>query len=464
MDARFGSIAATARALARGHLTSGELVEAQLGQIRRHNGKLLAFVDVYADNAAAAALALDQLRLARSCLGPLHGMTVAVKDLFDIEGSATTGGATALAPRVSGMTATAVARLRQAGAIVIGKTHTVEHAFGGWGTNTTMGTPWNPWDLQVHRVPGGSSSGSAVAVAAGMATAAIGTDTGGSVRIPAGLCNLVGLKTTAGLISRHGLLELCPTHDTVGPITRTVRDAALMLDVLAGPDPQDPATRHAPVRQVAHELDWPVEGMRAWVLPDAEREGVEPAVLDAYDLAMEQLAALGLRLVKRPLPRPCTDYMRMAGALMSAEGYAHLKDLYERDDLLLDPNVRRRILLGRDIDAARYIQLLHGRQAAIEEMRLAMNGVDVLAFPTNAIGAIPVEEVDELATPLSRFGRFVNLLNLCSVAVPCGFTPAGLPISIQIIGRAFDESTILRVGHAYQSATTWHEQVPQGVV
>lgn len=464
MDPRFCTISEAARDLARGTLTSEQIVDCQLAQIRRHNEKLLAYLDVYEADAVAAALGFDQLRSARTHLGPLHGITVAVKDLFEIEGKPITGGSKARPPRISTVTATAVRKLQQAGAVILGKTQTVEYAFGGWGTNTSMGTPWNPWDLEVHRVAGGSSSGSAVAVAAGMATAAIGTDTGGSIRIPAGLCNLVGLKTTSGLISRHGLLELCPTHDTVGPITRSVRDAALMLDVLAGPDPLDPATRAVPVRYVAHELDLPVQGLRAWVLPDSERIDVEPAVLDAYDRAIQQLASMGMRLVERALPRSCADYMRLAGSLMSAEGYAALGELYEREGLEFDQNVRRRILLGRDIDAAKYIELLKSRDRAVAEMRLAMDGVDVCAFPTNAITAIPVADVDELATPLSRFGRFVNLLNLCSVAIPCGFTRAGLPVSLQVIGRAFDEALILRVGHAYQKTTTWHKEVPQGVV
>jgi len=462
-DACFQPIAEIVGRLQAGSLTSERLVDDQLRQIERHNGKLRAFIDVYAEDAIANAIALDRLRAAGTVLGPLHGVTVAIKDLFEIEGKAITGGSKSTAPRVSRTTATAVHKLRQAGAIVMGKTHTVEYAFGGWGTNTTMGTPWNPWDLEVHRVPGGSSSGSAVAVAAGMATASIGTDTGGSVRIPAGLCNLVGLKTTYGLISRHGLLELCPTHDTVGPLARTVEDAAVLLDVLSGPDALDPVSASAPSRKVAGQLDLSVEGLRVWVLPDSERVDVEPAVLDAYDRAIQLLASMGMRLVHRALPRSCGEYMRIAGSLMSAEGYARLGSLFEREDLEFDENVRRRILLGRDIDAARYIELLRTRDLAKAEMIAAMDGVEICAFPTNAITAIAVKDVDELATPLSRFGRFVNLLNLCSVAVPCGFSAAGMPISIQFIGRPYGEPLVLRAAHAYEKATTWHEQVPQGL-
>jgi aspartyl-tRNA(Asn)/glutamyl-tRNA(Gln) amidotransferase subunit A len=457
------SLADTAAAVSDGEITSEALVERQLARIARHDGRLHAFVDVYADEARRAARALDQMLAAGIRLGPLHGVTVAVKDLFDIAGHALGAGSRAVPPRVSASSATVVARLRAAGAIVIGKTHTVEYAFGGWGTNAVMGTPWNPWDLEVHRVPGGSSSGSAVAVAADLACAAIGTDTGGSVRIPAGLCGLVGLKTTRGLVSRNGLVELCPTHDTVGPITRTVRDAALMLDVMAGPDVHDPVSRDAPARATALQLERDMAGTRVWVLPESERHSIESDVLAIYDRALATMAQMGMQLVDRPLPQSCTESMRIAGSLMSAEGYALVGELFEQDDLEFDPHVRRRILAGRKIDAAQYIELLQMRDKAREAMLAAMQGVDVCCFPTNAITAIPVSEVDEASTPLSRFGRFVNLFDLCSLALPAGLSGSGLPVSIQVIGRPLDEPLVLQVGHAFERATPWHLASPPGL-
>jgi len=459
----YASLEQTLAALAAGQLDSQTLVRGQLDRIAALNPKLHAYLDVYQDEALQVARALDQLRQAGSLVGPLHGVTVAIKDLFDIAGRPITGGSVALPPRTSAVTATVVDRLRAAGAIVLGKTHTVEYAFGGWGTNTTMGTPWNPWDLAVHRVPGGSSSGSAVAVAAGMACAALGTDTGGSVRIPAGLCGLVGLKTTHGLISRHGLIDLCPTHDTVGPMTRTVKDCALMLDVLAGADPRDPVSQAAPARAIAGSLERDMRGLRVWVLPHAERAGVEPEVLQAYDAALAVLAELGMTLLEKPLPQSLEKSMGIAGNLMSAEGYANLGALFERSELQFDPNIKRRILLGRDISAAGYIALLKARESAIAEMLQAMESVDVCVFPTNAITAIAVAEVDELHTPLSRFGRFVNLLNLCSVALPAGLSKQGLPISIQIVGKPMAEPVVLRAAYAFERATPWHRAVPPGL-
>jgi len=459
----YASLEQTLAALAAGQVDSQTLVQGQLDRIAGLNPKLHAYLDVYHDEALQVARALDQLRQAGCLVGPLHGVTVAIKDLFDIAGRPITGGSVALPPRTSTVTATAVDRLRAAGAIVLGKTHTVEYAFGGWGTNTTMGTPWNPWDLAVHRVPGGSSSGSAVAVAAGMACAALGTDTGGSVRIPAGLCGLVGLKTTHGLISRHGLIDLCPTHDTVGPMTRTVKDCALMLDVWAGADPRDPVSRAAPARAIAGSLERDMRGLRVWVLPHAERAGVEPEVLQAYDAALAVLAELGMTLLEKPLPQSLEKSMGIAGNLMSAEGYANLGALFERSELQFDPNIKRRILLGRDISAAGYIALLKARESAIAEMLQAMESVDVCVFPTNAITAIAVADVDELHTPLSRLGRFVNLLNLCSVALPAGLSKQGLPISIQIVGKPMAEPVVLRAAYAFECATPWHRAVPPGL-
>jgi len=458
----YASIEDAAAAIRGGELTSRALVERQRVRIDRLDGQLKAFVEVYADEALGAARALDQMMAAGVCLGPLHGVTVAVKDLFEIEGRALGAGSRATQPRTSATTATAVARLRAAGAVVIGKTQTVEYAFGGWGTNAVMGTPWNPWDLKTHRVPGGSSSGSAVAVAAGMCTAALGTDTGGSVRIPAGLCGIVGLKTTGGLVSRHGVLELCPTHDTVGVLTRTVRDAGVLLDIVAGPDANDAITLQAPTRSVLRQIEHEIEGLRVWALPEAERRFVESDVLAIYDRAMQTLRTLGAQIVERELPQSCTESMRIAGSLMCAEGYANLGELFEQE-LEFDPHVRRRILSGREIDAAQYIELRKMRDKAGRDMLDAMEGIDACCFPTNAITAIPVAEVDESSTPLSRFGRFVNLLDLCAVAVPAGLSGQGLPVSVQFIGRPLAEPVALRAAHAFEAATRWHEAVPPGL-
>ncbi len=246
IDLPFHSLAELSRRLAAGQTSSQEIVAACLSRIDALDGKLHAFVDVYRDDALKLARDADtELREGR-LRGPLHGLPIALKDLLHLQGRQTTAGSKSWRGRMSDHTATAVERLLAAGMIPLGKTHMVEFAFGGWGRNQPMGAPWNPWDMTTHRVAGGSSSGSAVAVAAGLAPAAIGSDTGGSIRIPAALCGLTGLKTTYGLVSLHGAVPLSTTLDSIGPLTHTVDDAALLTAAMAGPDPRDPATLAAP--------------------------------------------------------------------------------------------------------------------------------------------------------------------------------------------------------------------------
>src|ERR1700693_989774 len=222
------------------------VVEALLARIGAHDAKLHAFIDVYGDDARLAAEAADKAIRSGHAVGPLHGVPIAVKDLIGAEERVTTGGSMAWRDRSSPVTATLARRLIAQGMIVLGKTHTVEFAMGGWGTNQHLGTPWNPWDLGVPRTPGGSSSGSGVAVAARLAPWAIGTDTGGSVRLPASFCGLTGLKTTIGRVSTYGILPLSPTLDTPGPLARSVEDAALLFSIMQGADPLDPRTLPAP--------------------------------------------------------------------------------------------------------------------------------------------------------------------------------------------------------------------------
>src|SRR4051812_14988559 len=263
-------------------LSPVDVVEAMLARIAAHDAKLHAFVDVYADDALLAAEAADKTIRAGHAVGPLHGVPIALKDLIDLEGRITTGGSAVWRERRSPSTATLARRFFAAGMIVLGKTHTVEFAMGGWGTNQHLGTPWNPWDLEVPRTPGGSSAGSGVAVAAGLAPWAIGTDTGGSVRLPASWCGITGLKTTIGRISTHGVLPLSPTLDTPGPMARSVEDAALLYAVMQGADPLDPRTLSAPspVDPTAG-IRRGVRGVRPAREPGAGRGGSPPEIVAA---------------------------------------------------------------------------------------------------------------------------------------------------------------------------------------
>ena len=260
-----------------------DIVAACLERIARLDPKLHAFVEVYETEARLAAEAADKAIRSGHAVGPLHGIPIALKDLVELEGRVATGGTAVWRDRRATRTATLAQKLISAGMIVIGKTHTVEFAFGGWGTNQHLGTPWNPWDAKTHRTPGGSSSGSGVAVAARMVPCALGTDTGGSVRVPAAWCGITGLKTTIGRISTYGVLPLSPTLDTPGPMTRSVEDAALLLQVMQGADPRDPRTLALRDADPMPTLRRGVKGLRLARMAPAERDGVAAEVLAAYD-------------------------------------------------------------------------------------------------------------------------------------------------------------------------------------
>jgi aspartyl-tRNA(Asn)/glutamyl-tRNA(Gln) amidotransferase subunit A len=454
-----------AAGIAARRLSPVDVVEAMLARIATHDPKLHAFIEVYADDARLAAEAADKAIRAGHAVGPLHGVPIALKDLIDIEGRVTTGGSMVWRERRSPATATLARRFFAQGMIVLGKTHTVEFAMGGWGTNQHLGTPWNPWDLAAHRTPGGSSSGSGVAVASGLAPWAIGTDTGGSVRLPASWCGLSGLKTTIGRVSTHGILPLAPSLDTPGPMARSVEDAALLFGVMQGADPLDPRTLAAPPpADVARDLRRGVKGMRLARMPAAEREGCAAEVLVAYDAALEELARLGAEIVDVALPCRFDDATAMTGRIIGSEGYRLVGHLVDDASLPIDPAVRPRIQLGRGISARDYLAALAERDRLKQRFLAALDaaGVEAVLTPTTQTAAVRVESVDQTTTP-AHFTRLGNLLELCALAIPDGFTATGLPLSLQIMCRPYDEATALRIGWAYQQATDWHDRHPPGL-
>ena len=445
-----------------GRLSPVDIVDAALDRIGAADRKLHAFVEVYDKEARLTAEAADKAIRSGHGIGPLHGIPIALKDLIEIEGRVTTGGSQVWRERRSTYTGTLAKRLIAAGLIVIGKTHTVEFAMGGWGTNQHRGTPWNPWDPAVARTPGGSSSGSGVAVAAGFAPWAIGTDTGGSVRLPASWCGLTGLKTTIGRVSTYGILPLAPTLDTPGPMARSVTDAVLLYNAIQGPDPLDPRTRGIPPDDPTAMLQRGLRGIRLARMPDAERSGVAAEVLAAYDASLEALARLGAEIVTVQLPRRFADFTDLTGRIIGAEGYFLVGDLVDNPSLPIDDAVRPRIGSGRGVSARDYLRALSERDEAKRQFAAALAEVDALLTPTTQTAAIPLDEVDQASTP-AHFTRFVNALELCALALPNGFTATGLPLSLQIICRGYDEATALRIGWAYQQATDWHERRPPGV-
>ena len=462
-DLPFASLASLAQLLAAGETTSHEIVAACLARIDALDGKLHAFVDVYRDDAINCAKAADLERRAGAMRGPLHGLPIALKDLLHIEGRQTTAGSKSWVGRKSTHTATVVERLLQAGMIPLGKTHMVEFAFGGWGRNAPMGAPWNPWDRQTHRVAGGSSSGSAVAVAAGLAPAAIGSDTGGSIRIPAALCGLTGLKTTYGLISLHGAVPLSPTLDSLGPITHSVEDAALLTAAMAGPDPQDPSTLMAPRFDLDQALatDVDLAGTRiGYLAAEHFPPTIEDDVVRAFRASIARLREMGCVLEEVRFPLDFEDLMVRNGRLIAAEAYAFHRDYIDDATLDIDPWVRRRTIAGRNVSAADYIELLAHRRTAAREFAGWMRARAALLTPTLPITAVAVADVDEATTPLATFTRAANYLGACALSLPAGLSGGGLPVGIQLIGAPFADAALLRIGSALQRATTFHLQRP----
>jgi aspartyl-tRNA(Asn)/glutamyl-tRNA(Gln) amidotransferase subunit A len=440
-------------------LSPVDTVDAYLARIAAKEPKLHAFVEVDADDARLAAQGAEKAIRSGHAVGPLHGVPIALKDLIEIEGKVTTGGTQAWRTRKAQRTATLAKRLIAQGMIVLGKTHTVEFAMGGWGTNTRLGTPWNPWDMKRARTPGGSSSGSGVAVAAGLAPWAVGTDTGGSVRLPASWCGITGLKTTIGRVSTYGVLPLSPTLDTPGPMARSVEDAALLYTVMQGADPLDPLTLGRSYTDPMPSLKRGVRGLRLARMPQTERAFASADVLAAYDASLEELARLGADIVAVDLPFGFADVAALNLRIMAAESYANLHDLIDDEKSPLDPDVRPRIAAGRNVSSQAYIEALQAREAMKRQFAAALDGIDALLTPTTMTTALPLDEVDQSKAP-AHYTRFGNFLDLCGVALPNGFGGDGLPTSLQIICRAYDEATALRIGWAYQNATDWHQRRP----
>jgi aspartyl-tRNA(Asn)/glutamyl-tRNA(Gln) amidotransferase subunit A len=451
-----------AQQVAARRLSPVDLVEAYLERIAALEPKLHAYVEVYGDDARLAARGAEAALRSGHAVGPLHGIPIALKDLVELEGKVVTGGCQAWAERRATRTATLARQLIAQGMIVLGKTHTVEFAMGGWGTNTLRGTPWNPWDPKRQRTPGGSSSGSGVAVAAGLAPWAVGTDTGGSVRLPASWCGITALKTTIGRVSTYGVLPLSPTLDTPGPMARDVEDTALLYAAMQGSDPLDPLTRGLAYTDPMPTLKRGVRGLRLARMPERERQYASADVLAAYDRSCAELERLGAQVVPIELPFQFGDVALANLRIMAAESYTLLHALVDDENAPLDPHVRPRITPGRDLSARDYIEALRARDAMKQQFARALAGVDALLTPTTMTTALPLEEVDQAGSP-SHYTRFANYLDLTAIALPNGMDAQGLPTSLQVACRGGDEALALRIGWALQDATDWHlRQPPQG--
>ncbi len=441
--------------------SSRDLVDAHLLRIEQWDGRLHAFVDVYAKEARALADAADAARRSGLPLSPLHGLPIAVKDLCDIAGRVGTIGSKMWRARVGEATSATVERLLGAGMIPLGKTHMVEFAFGGWGTNPLMGTPWNPWDLKRHRVPGGSSSGTAVAVAAGLAPVGIGSDTGGSVRIPAAFNGLVGLKATFGRISLHGTGLLSWTLDSIGPLGRSVDDCAEMLRALAGPDPRDPTTLGLPVLDLPRQLSAErLDGLRIG-LPDADQlpDFMHPTVLAAWRDSAQRLEKLGADIVPVRLPEWYFELSRPAGLIIASEAYSLHRAYIEDMAMPIGDPVRERVRAARALAPGAYAETLRVMGERRGFFATWFDRLDAVLLPTAAVPAPPVDGIDEASPIPGHLTRPANYLGLCALAMPAGLHE-GLPISVQIVGKPFAERMVLEIGKALQEDTGHHALRP----
>ena len=454
------TLSGLAAGVAAGRFSPVDILDACFARIARLEPRLHAFVTLFEGEARREAEEAARAIRAGNARGPLHGLPIAIKDLIEIEGNITTGGARVWKDRVSTHTATLVKRLRDAGMIVVGKTHTVEFAYGAWGTNQHMGTPWNPWDMDTPRTPGGSSSGSGVALAARMVPAALGSDTGGSVRIPAAWCGIPGLKVSMGRISTYGVLPLSPTLDTPGPMARCVEDCALLLTVMQGPDPLDPLTQTLAPSDPFTDLRRGIKGLRLARLPERERAGHDPEILAAYDRSLQELEGLGAQIVTLPdLGYSLREYGDLVGRIISAEIYPRIREMADNLDLQLDEAVRPRVRAGANISPAQYQELLEERERRKKIFAAGLEGIDAILTPAAMTPAIPLDTVDQTTTPAIST-RWVNFLDLCALALPNGLTSQGLPSSLQVVCRAGQEALALRIGWAYENATSWHLMAP----
>ncbi len=455
------------RQIHHGTLSPVDLTEEVLCRIEALDGTLQAFRHLTRERALAEAQAAELALRAGHDVGPLHGIPYAAKDLIDVKGLPTTAGSNLLQDAIAAEDSAVTAKLAQAGMILLGKTNTVQFAYGGVGINHHQGTPHNPWQA-THCVPGGSSSGSAVAVAAGMACMALGSDTGGSVRIPASLCGTVGLKTTVGQVSRTGVFPLSWSLDSVGPLTRSVEDAALVYQCIRGRDERDTSTHGIKPQDVLLGLK---DGVRSLRLAFAETifwDQAEAEVVQAVRRCGDVLADLGAQVSSIPFAEAEEALaLNPRGLVIAAEAYTLHQHRIEAHFEEYDPIVGQRMIQGKHITASEYLNTIRAWERLRSKVCNTLRDVDALLVPTTMIPAKPVHEVDASMDVYSQYNlqylrntSIGNILNLCGLSVPCGFTSAGLPIGLMIYGKPFQEDVVLRVGYAYEQASEWHERTP----
>ena len=453
----YASIVKLSKAFRNRSVLPSQIMEAQLKRIEVIDQKLGSYQTVYKDAALALAKEADEAIANDQPLGPFHGIPFALKDIFELEGQITTCGSREMLQRISPTTGTVVRRLLEAGGIVIGKTKTVECALGGWGTNEKMGTPWNPWDLKEARVPGGSSSGSGVAVASGLASCATGSDTGGSVRLPAAFCGLTGLKVGKACLPTDGIMPLSQTLDTPGPMTRNMADLAFMFSIMQGLNSDalenDMMTGHG-----LFDIQMNIfKGLKLGIINEEERSLCTEDILESYDAALHLLVELGAELKVFKSPISYDDLAQLNGAISMYEGYRNHRDFYDDPSKKMDQNVKKRMLVGRDLTPESHAERLQNRQDDQLVFKAAMAEFHALLTPTVLEPAPRLVDIDEDFTP-GYFTRPFNYIDMSALALPIAYSEKGLPTSMQIVVPSGKENFVIQMGTALEKALSLSKQ------
>ena len=459
------TISTLSRAISQKEVSPVEVIQSYLERIGTYDPKINAFLTVLPKQALQAARRAEKEILRGRYRGPLHGIPFAAKDLFFTKGIRNTCGSKILADFVPRYDAAVIERLTSAGAILLGKLNMHEFAFGPTSVNPHYGPVRNPWDRQ--RITGGSSGGSAAALASSFALLTLGTDTGGSIRIPSALCGIPGLKPTFGRISRYGVYPLCWSLDHPGPMAKSVEDLALAMNVLAGQDPRDPATPPVPVPDYAAALAGDLEGIRLGVPTSYFFDRCDREVRAAVQKAIEDLKKLGAKVERISIPH-LEEAAICASLILFAEAAASLEKWHLTRSRDLGDDVRARLNQGAIIPAPLYLKAQRVRRRIQEHFQAAFRKVDALITPQLPLTAPSIGQgsvafgkaTEAVPAALTRFTRIFNLVGAPSLSIGCGFSSSGMPIGLQIVAQPFGEGTVLKVGHAYELHTPWKERRP----
>lgn len=433
-----------------------EVAEQAIKRIEQVNPALNAFVTVTSELAMGQAKQAEQDIMRGGYKGPLHGIPIVHKDLYYTKGIRTTASSKILKDFVPEYDATAVAKLAEAGTVLLGKVQTHEFASGTTTNSPHFGACRNPWNLE--RVPGGSSGGTGAAVAAGIAYMGTGSDTGGSIRIPAACCGVVGMKPTYGRVSRYGIIPMGWSLDHAGPLARSVLDASLALDAMSGFDPKDESTVNLPSPGMRMEYAESMRGVRIGIPTRYYYDNIEADVLSAVQTAIAKFKELGAEIIEVDLSK--IDYARsVCSPILLGELVAYHEPWLDSRPEDYGPDVRMMLESGRNLPAATYLQAQRARHIIVQDFLDALSGVDVLLTPATPLTA-PTADDFARTLRLAELTMPTNLTGLPSLSMPCGFSPEGLPINMQLIGRPFDEATVLGIGYGYERSTDWHTRHP----